>query len=78
MSHKRKQKKIEIQKFMYRDKTNVEHERYDYTCGNLSHRSSNKRFKEKFRSHTGKTFSRLAAEHSYTWNNTHNTESTAF
>jgi hypothetical protein len=41
---------------MYRDTTNVEHEMYDYNRGNWGHRNSNKRFKEKFRSHTRETF----------------------
>jgi hypothetical protein len=39
---------------MYRDTTDVEHELCDYTRGNWSHRNSNERFKEKFRSQTGK------------------------
>jgi hypothetical protein len=39
--------------------------------------NNNKGFKEKFRSHTRKTFNILATEDSYTWNITHNTESTA-
>jgi hypothetical protein len=62
---------------MYRDTMNVEHEMYDYTRDNWSYRNRNKRFKEKFRSHTGKTLNRFAAEDSYTWNITRNTESTA-
>ena len=62
---------------MYRDTMNVEHEMYDYTSNNWSHRNSNKRFKEKFGSHTRKTFSRVTTKDSYTGNITHNTESTA-
>jgi hypothetical protein len=62
---------------MYRDTTNVEHEMYRYTSSNLGHRNGNKRFKEKFVSHTRKTFNRLATKDVYTWNITHNTESTA-
>jgi hypothetical protein len=49
---------------MYRDTRtmNVEHYMYDYTHGNWSHRNSNKGFKEKFRSHSKKTFNRFATE----------------
>jgi hypothetical protein len=50
---------------------------YGCTSGNWGHRNSNKRFKEKFRSHTKKTFNRFATKGGYTWNITHNTESTA-
>jgi hypothetical protein len=45
---------IVIQEFIYSDTTNVEHEMYDYTGCNLSHWNSNKRFKDKFGSHTRK------------------------
>jgi len=41
---------------MYSDTTNVEPEMLDYTSNNWSHRNSNKRFKEKFGSHTRNTF----------------------
>jgi hypothetical protein len=74
---KESRKETKIQQFMYRDTMNVEHEMYDYTCGNWSDRNSNKTFKEKFRSHTGKTFNRYATEDSCTWNITHNTGSLA-
>jgi hypothetical protein len=70
-------KETKTQEFMYRDISNVEHEMYDYTASNWSHRNSNKRFKEKFGSHTRKTFNRFTTKDSYTWNTTHNTESTA-
>ena len=63
--------------FMYRDATNVEPEIYDYTGNNLSHLNSNEKFKEKFGSCSGKTFDRFTTKDSYTWNITHNTESTA-
>ena len=66
-----------VQQFMYRDTTNVEHEMYDYTGNNWSHRNSNKSLKQKFGSHTRKTFNRSTTKDSYTWNITHNTESTA-
>jgi hypothetical protein len=49
-------KEEQVQEFMYRDTTNVEHEMYDYTGNNCSHRNSNKRFKGKYGSHTKKTF----------------------
>ena len=45
--------------YMYRDTTNVEHDMHNYTSNNWSHQSSNKRFKEKFRSHIKKTFNRF-------------------
>ena len=48
---------------------------HDYTGNNFSHWNSNKKFKEKFGSHTSKTCNRLATIDSYTWNTTHNTES---
>ena len=70
-------KEVEIQKFMYRDTTNVEPEMYDYTNGNWSHWNSNERLKEKFGSCTGKTLDRFTTKDSYTWNITHNTESIA-
>jgi len=59
---------------MYRDTTNVEPEMYDYTSNNWN---SNKKFKEKFASCTKKTFDRFTTKGRYTWNITHNTESTA-
>jgi len=62
---------------MYRDTTNVEPEMYDYTNNNCSHWNSNEKLKEKFGSFTRKTFDRYITEDSYTWNITHNTESTA-
>jgi len=37
----------------------MEHEMYENTGINYSHRNSNKRLKEKFRSHTRKTFNRF-------------------
>jgi len=57
--------------------TNVEPEMYDYASNNWSHWNSNEKLKEKFRSCTRKTFDRFATKYSYTWNITHNTESTA-
>jgi hypothetical protein len=59
-------KEPKVQEFMYRDTMNVEHEMYNYTGSNWSHWNSNKRFKEKFGSHTRKTFSRYTTEDSYT------------
>ena len=47
------------------------------TSNNWSHWNSNEKLKEKFGSCTRKTFDRFATKDSYTWNITHNTESTA-
>jgi hypothetical protein len=47
---------------------NVEPEMYDDTTGNWCDQNSNKRFKEKFRSHTRNTFNGVTTEDSYTWN----------
>jgi len=55
----------------------MESEMYDYISNNWSHWNNNKRFKEKFGNHTKKTFSKFTTKDSYTWNITHNTESTA-
>ena len=62
---------------MYRGTANVEPEMYDCTSNNWSHWNSNGKLKEKFGSCTGKTFDRVTTKDSYTWNITHNTESTA-
>jgi len=59
------------------DTTNVEPEMYDCTSNNWSHCNSNQRLKEKFGNYTRKTFERFTTKDSYTWNITHNTESTA-
>ena len=45
---------VEIQEFMYRDKTNVEPEMYDYTSNNWSHWNHNEKLEEKFGSGTRK------------------------
>ena len=50
---------------------------YDYTSNNWNHWNSNEKLKEKFGSGTRKTFERFTTKDSYTWNITHNTESTA-
>jgi len=70
-------KEVEIQEFMYKDTTNVEPEMYDYTSNNWCHWNSNEKLKEKFGSCTRKIFDRFTTKDSYTWNITHNTESTA-
>jgi hypothetical protein len=70
-------RKLKYKEFMCKDTTHVEREIYDYTSGNWSHPNSNKRFKEKFGSHTRKTFSRFTTKDSYTWDITRHTESTA-
>ena len=62
---------------MYRDTTNVEPEVYDYTGNNWSHCNSNEKLKEKFERYTKKTSDRFTTKDSYTWNITHNMESTA-
>ena len=70
-------KEVKIQEFMHRDTTNVEPEMYDCTNNNWSHWNSNEKLTEKFGNCTGKTFDRFTTKDSYTWNITHNTESTA-
>ena len=62
---------------MYRDTTNEEPEMYNYTSNSCSHWNSNEKLKEKSGSCTTKTFDRFTTKDSYTWNITHNTESTA-
>jgi len=71
-------KEVKIQEFIiYRDTTNVEPEMHDCTSNNWSHWNSNEKLKEKFVNCTRKTFDRFTTKDSYTWNSTHNTESTA-
>jgi hypothetical protein len=70
-------KEVKIQQFMHRDRANVEPEMYDCTSYNWSHWNSNEKLKEKSGSYTSKTFDRFTTANSYTWNITHNTESTA-
>jgi len=69
-------KEVKIQ-FIYRDTTNVEAEMYDYINNNWSHWNSNEKLKEKFGNCTRKTFDRSTTKDCYTWNITHNMESTA-
>jgi hypothetical protein len=70
-------KEVKIQEFRYRDTMNVEPKMYDYTSYNWSHWNSNEKLKEKPGSYTRKTFDRFTTENCYTWNVTHNMESTA-
>jgi len=49
----------------------------DYTSNNWSHWNSNEKLKEKFGNYTRKILDRFSTKDSYTWNITHNTESTA-
>jgi hypothetical protein len=49
---------------------------YGYTSNKWSHWNSNEKLKEKFGGYTRKTLDRFATKGSYTWNITHNTEST--
>jgi hypothetical protein len=72
-----KEKEKNLKEFMYIDTTNVEHKIYDYTGSSWSHRNNSKGFMETFGIHTRKTFNGLATKDTYTWNITHNTESTA-
>jgi hypothetical protein len=62
---------------MYRDTAKVEPEMYDHNSQNWSHWESNEKLKDKFGSCTRKTLDRFTRTDSYTWNNTHNTGSTA-
>ena len=62
---------------MHRDTTNMEPEMHDYTSNNWSHWNSNEKLKEKFGSSARKILDRFTTKDSYTWNITHNTESTA-
>ena len=62
---------------MYRGTTNVEAEMYDFISNNWSHWNSNEKLKEKFGSCNRKTYTTFTTKGSYTWNITHNTESTA-
>ena len=62
---------------MYRDTMSVVLEMYYYTSNIWSHWNSNEKLKEKSGSCTSKTFDRFSTKDSYTWNITHNTESTA-
>ena len=70
-------KEVKIQEFIYRDTTNVEPEMYDCTSNNWSHWNNSKKLKRKFGNCTRKTFDRFTTRGSYTWNITHNEESTA-
>ena len=65
-------KEVKIQEFLYRGTTNVGPGMHYYTSNNLSHWNSDKKLKE-----NRKTFDRFTTKDSYTWNITHNTESTA-
>ena len=47
------------------------------TYNNWSHQNSNEKLKEKFGRYTGRALTDLLQIDSYTWNITHNTESTA-
>jgi hypothetical protein len=55
----------------------VEHEMNDCTSNNWSCWNSNKRFKEKFGSHTRETFNRFTTKDNSTLKFTHNTGSSA-
>jgi len=68
---------VKIQDFRYRDTTNVVPDVYDYSSNNWSRWNSIEKLKEKFGRYTRKTFHRFTTKDSYSWNITHNTESTA-
>jgi len=70
-------KEVKMQQFKYRGTTNVEPEMYDFTSNNWSHWNSNVNLKGKFGRYTRKKFDKFTTKGSYTWNITHNTESTA-
>jgi len=70
-------KECKTQEFMYRGTTNVEPEMYDYTSNNWSRWNCNEILRKKFGNCTRKTFDTFTTKDSYTWNITHNTESTA-
>jgi hypothetical protein len=77
IAQKEAERRLKIQEFMYRDSTNVEPEMYNYTSNNWSLWNSNEKLKEKFGIYIRKTFDRFTTKDSYTWNITHNTESSA-
>jgi len=66
-----------MEEFIYKDKSIVKPDMYVFISNTLSHWNSNEKSKEKFGSCTKKTFDRFTTKYSYTWNITHNTESTA-
>ena len=74
---KEAEKKLKYERLVIEITTNVEPEMYDYTSNNWSHWNGNEKRKEKFGSCTRKTLDRFTTKDSYTWNITHNTESTA-
>ena len=74
---KEAEKKLKYKSLCIEIQPIVEPEMYDRTSNNWSHWNSNKKLKEEFGNCTGKTFDRFTTKDSYTWNITHNTESTA-
>ena len=67
-------KEVKIQEFIYRDRK--------LKCTIIpviiwSYWNSNVKLKERYGNCTGKTFDRFTTKDSYTWNITHNMESTA-
>ena len=70
-------KEVKVQEFVYRGATNVEPEMYGCTGNNWSHWNINEKLKKNFWNYARKTFDRFTTKDSYTWNITHNTESTA-
>jgi hypothetical protein len=70
-------KEVKIQQYRYRNTTKVKHDMYDCTGNNWSHWNSNEKLKENFGRYIRKILDRFTTKDSYTWNITHNTESTA-
>ena len=63
-------KEVKIQDFMYRETTNVEPERYDYTSNNWSHWIITRSWRKNLEAVPGKH----SIDDSYTWNIKYNTE----
>ena len=70
-------KEVKIQEFVYRNTTNVEPEMTIVPVITGATGIVTRRVKEKFGNYTRKTLDRFTTKDSYTWNITHNTESTA-
>jgi hypothetical protein len=71
---KEAENKIKFKRLCVEITMNVAYEMYDYTGNNWIHRNSNKRFREKFGSQTGKTFNRFNKQDRCTWKITYNAD----
>ena len=74
---KKVEKKLKYKSLCIEIQRIVEPEICYYTSNNWSHWNSNEKLKEKFGYYTKKTLDRFTTKDSYTWNITHNAESTA-